>query len=95
MSTKYSFEKSSVMNFVFVLCWCYFFLLTLLFCTFPRGEGGSSLFIYCHCEVQKEAYRLCVSTNLIFYSLFLHMAESEGRSYYTIIKYKLVLYGVI
>ena len=46
------------------------------------GGGGSSLtgFIYCHCEVQKEAYRW-VSTNFNIFLSFLHMAESEVRSY--------------
>ena len=43
------------------------------------GGGGSSLtgFIYC----QREAYRLRVSTNFSILLSFLHMAESEVRSY--------------
>ena len=47
------------------------------------GGGGSSLtgFIYCHCEVQREAYRLRVSTDFNILLSFLHMAESEVRSY--------------
>ena len=46
------------------------------------GGGGSSLtgFI-CHCEVQRQAYRLRVSTNFSILLSFLHMAESEVRSY--------------
>ena len=46
------------------------------------GGRGSSLtgFIYCHCEVQREAYRW-VSTNFNILLSFLHMAESEVRSY--------------